>query len=335
MACYQPIKAYKLVNKVNENGKSVITFNKKDISNDAYVEMEIPCNQCIGCRIDKSREWALRCCHEASMYGMENNCFITLTYDDDHYPENGSLNKTDFQKFMKRLRKHAKGIKAVEVETNNKVGEIAIKIEYPIRFFHCGEYGDKHSRPHHHAALFNYDFPDKVEKELSKSGDIIYTSEILGKLWPNGFHYIGSLTFSSAAYIARYITKKVLGKKADDHYRVVNTETGEIVNMVPEFVTMSRRPGIGYRWAKKYAHTDIYSKDYLTYDGKKFMCPKYYDNVYEKFGKEQANGLKEIKKKRAQRAGQKIPEPMARKLAEKRCKELQARKLKRNYENDS
>ena len=151
----------------------------------------VPCGQCIGCRLERSRQWAIRCVHEASLH--TDNCFITLTYSPDCLPSDGSLNHDDFQKFFKRLRKH-----------------IAPK---KIRYYMCGEYGEdlqqpsKLGRPHFHACLFGLDFDDK-QLYIVRDDVKLYTSATLEKIWGKGFVTIGDVTFESAAYVARYIAKK-------------------------------------------------------------------------------------------------------------------------------
>jgi len=152
MPCYHPRQVAKKGTKAN--GKANIIF---DISQGGEI-ISIPCGQCIGCRLERSRQWAMRCVHEAKQF--KNNCFVTLTYET--IPKDGSLNKRDFVLFMKKLRK-----------------------EYGsgIRFFHCGEYGDMLGRPHHHACIFNHDFEDKIYHQNTKSGEKLYTSEKLHKIW--------------------------------------------------------------------------------------------------------------------------------------------------------
>lgn len=69
------------------------------------------------------------------------------------------------------------------------------------------------------------------------------------------------LTFESAAYAARYITKKISGPEADTHYNVIDLETGEVYSSkIPEFIDMSRRPGIGKPFYEKFK-TDIFPSD--------------------------------------------------------------------------
>ena len=122
--------------------------------------VELPCGRCIGCKLERARQWAVRCMHEAALH--EANCFVTLTYEDDKLPPDGGLRPRDFVLFMKRLRK---------------------RYGNGIRFFHCGEYGEKFLRPHHHVLLFNHDWPDKRVCRTSKSGESLYSSGELESLW--------------------------------------------------------------------------------------------------------------------------------------------------------
>jgi len=251
--CYHPLTGY-WSKSVNASGKRSVVFNPKE----GYVDREVvvPCGQCIGCRLERSRQWAVRCVHESSLY--DRNCFITLTYSDEYLPRDGSLDVAHFQKFMKRLRKR--------FGTN-------------IRFFHCGEYGENFGRPHYHACLFNFDFDDKkLWKECN--GNKLYTSEALEKLWPMGISSIGEVNFQTAAYVARYIMKKVNGPNAEEHYLRADPDTGEIYSLKPEYTTMSRRPGIGKGWLDKFT-SDVYPSDFLVMNGAKMRPPRYYDNQFE------------------------------------------------------
>jgi len=244
---------------INPSGKRSLVFTPdKALQRDA--EIEIPCGQCIGCRLERSRQWAIRCVHEASLY--EDNCFITLTFSPEYLQKREnpwSLDKKDFQKFMKRLRK-----------------------EYGsgIRYFHCGEYGDTYLRPHYHACLFNFDFHDKQLWKISNDCRL-YISDSLARLWPYGFSTIGDVTFDSAAYVARYIMKKITGDEAEEHYTRMDGDTGEFIEVLPEYTTMSLKPGIGTGWFEKY-RTDVYPDDFVVINGKKMQPPKYYDRLLEK-----------------------------------------------------
>jgi hypothetical protein len=305
MPCYKPLHGYRSQT-VNESGKRGIVFNVTQGFKDMPVEL--PCGQCIGCRLERSRQWAIRCVHEASLY--EKNCFITLTFNDENLPSNGSVDVRDFQLFMKRLRK---------------------KFGSGIRFFHCGEYGDEFKRPHYHALIFNFDFPDKVL--WSKQNDsLIYTSEVLNELWEHkGFTTIGDVTFESAAYVARYVTKKVTGEKADEHYTSIHRETGEIVSRKPEYISMSRRPGIGKGWFEKY-HSEVYVHDGVRINNHFIKPPKFYDKAYEvKYPKKMII----IKKNRELRSliftEHTTPERLA---VREKLHLLRFDRLKRSYENE-
>ena len=306
MPCFHPISAYQSLTERTPNGKSVIVFKKPDLSS-PYTTIELPCSQCIGCRIDRSRSWALRCVHEASLF--THNCFITLTFNPAHINEHGTLVKADFQKFIKRLRKKYSGIDAVStsgttytlpelVKIKSEYGSLhpnfTKDIKYPIRYFHCGEYGSELNRPHHHACLFNFDFLDKKLWSI-RDGVRLYRSPSLDKLWPFGYCTVGAVTYQSAAYVARYITKKVNGELAKSHYRRLDKSTGEIWHIEPEYITMSRRPGIGRRFFDKYK-SDLYPKDFITHNGKKFKAPKYYDKIYDSIDPESLDKIKNKRK---------------------------------------
>lgn len=228
--------------------------------------MTVRCGQCIGCRLYRSFEWGVRMVHESKMY--DHNCSLTLTYDDEHLPENGSLLASDHQKFIKRLRK--------------RYGF--------LRFFHAGEYGENTKRPHYHTLLFGLDFLDKYHVTNSRSGLPLYASDTLNRIWGKGFAYIGTLTFASAQYAAKYTTKVLnVSKDSDeDAYRRwqsqwerVNPLTGEIISVAPEYATMSNRPGLGEPWFNKF-YRDVYPSDEVVVEGKVRPPPRYYDKLLEK-----------------------------------------------------
>ncbi len=239
----------------------------------------ISCSQCVGCRLERSRQWAVRLMHEAQTSSC--SAFLTLTYDDDHLPVDpegfSSLNVKHWQDFAKRARK--------------KLG--------PFRFFHCGEYGEKHGRPHYHCAIFNQDFrSDRKHTDTTDAGDFLYESETLNKLWGHGRVWIGELTFQSAAYVARYIMKKQTGENAWKKYGIqLDKTTGEIKHrLAPEYITMSRRPGIGKAWIDKFM-SDVYPHDHVIVNGHEARPPKFYDAQLEKVKPEL---LEQLKARRAE-----------------------------------
>lgn len=305
MPCYSPLTAYR-AKTTEESGKRKLVFNPNYGYRDRKVE--IPCGQCVGCRLEKSRQWAMRCCHEASLH--EHNCFITLTYSPENLPADKSLHKEHFQKFMKRLRKYADRPK-----------------DNGVRFYACGEYGELRNRPHYHAILFNFDFEDKLLWS-KKNGQCLFRSETLEKLWPYGFASIGNVTFESAAYVARYVMKKQTGENAEKEYRILDKETGEIHDIEPEFALMSRRPGIGKEWWDKY-HSDT-DKDFVTLRGTKMKVPKYYDYLREKVDEK---SLEEIKWNRRGKAAKNKPDNTPQRLqAKEKVKKAQLGMLKRDIE---
>lgn len=214
------------------------------------------CGQCMECRLAYSREWAIRITHEAQMH--ERNCFLTLTYDNDHLPDHGQLVKRDLQLFFKRLRKSTG----------------------PFRYVACGEYGELKRRPHFHVALFGLDFAaDRIEFGEGIRGDKIYVSQTLHSAWmqstfPLG-HTIGSLKFESAAYIARYITKRIAGVGASPLPLWGDPDSGEVVMPNPEFLVCSK--GIGKSWFDKYFVSDVFPHArVITAQGTPAPVPRYY-----------------------------------------------------------
>lgn len=250
MPCFNPLQA---TFTLASDGKKIVRFLKSDLFKfgvspiDAQ-NLQIPCGQCVGCRLERSRQWAVRAMHEASLY--EDNCFLTLTYDDEHLPADLSLVRAAPVNFMKRLRKM-----------------YAPKV---IRVLYCGEYGDDLGRPHYHLCLFNHEFEDKTFWKKTREFRL-YNSEALSKLWPFGFAVIGSLTFESAAYVARYSMKKVTGKFADEFYS----------GRVPEFGGFSRNPGLGSGWLDKFGESDVFAYDEVVVRGVSCKPPRFYDKRLE------------------------------------------------------
>lgn len=297
MACYHPISAYQCA-----DGSIVFQERKRF---DTVKSLNLPCGQCIGCRLERSRQWAMRCMHEAQLH--EHNCFITLTYDDTHLPSDKSLDYRDFQLFVKRLRK--------------KFGNAK------IRYYMAGEYGENFGRPHFHACIFGHDFHDKKLWKRTPSGSLIYRSPDLEALWPFGYSSIGDVNFESAAYVARYIMKKITGKGASEHYTELDEETGEIIKRKPEFNKMSLKPGIGYEWYKKY-RSDVYPHDYVVIRGQKVKPPKFYDKKYKNDYPYEFDELLYQREKRAKlNFADNIPERLA---VKEQVTQAKLQKLKRN-----
>ena len=236
---------------------------------------------------------AVRGAHE--MQEWDAACFITLTYNDAHLPWGGTLVRQDLQRFMKRLRK----------VTGNG-----------LRFLACGEYGDDFLRPHYHAVLFNYDFPDR-EFLFEKNGKPHFTSETLNRLWsekgePIGHALVCAASYETVGYVCRYVLKKITGEKAESHYLRPDPRDDTMYEVLPEFSLMSRRPGIGAGWLKRYAE-DAYPDDFIVLDGKKVgKPPRYYDNLMTEIDPELVERVKRARKRKArEHADNNTPERLA------------------------
>jgi len=311
MPCYHPLTGYKASN-------GGITFTSKTALPGTY--LTVPCGRCIGCRVDKAKSWAVRCVHEAFTHDL--NCFITLTYNDKFLPADGSLDKFAFQKFMKRLRK--------------MVSSKSFKKKYPnlyrrkIGYFQCGEYGELLTRPHYHACIFNFDFPDRVLWSI-RNGVKLYRSALLESLWSDpifktsyGFSTIGDVTYESANYVAKYVLKKINGEKAIDHY----------CGLYPEFVRMSRRPGLGKLWIDTYK-SDVYPLDKvleMSHSGKILQVkpPRYYDKIYDLTNSEKFDKIKALRLKRSTES---TDNHWRRLQARETCSKASIARGKRGFEN--
>lgn len=250
MACNFPVRGYQ-----SKDG-SPLSFGVGGVRPPGGRDLEVPCGRCMQCRLDRGRQHAARCVHEAQMH--ERNSFVTLTYSDEFLPPAGNLLYRDFQLFLKRLRKKC-----------------------PVRFFMCGEYGDIKGRPHYHAILFGVDWEDRKPWRKGESGEMTYTSAELDSYWQLGQTFVGDATFASAAYVARYLLKKELGPDSGQRRQIVDVTTGEIVERVHEFCHMSLRPGIGAGWLDKF-WSDVYPQGQVVLaGGKEMKAPRFYDKRFE------------------------------------------------------
>lgn len=250
MPCYSPLRAFQQYAGAplffGESGKGSMLF--------------VGCGQCVGCRLDYARTWAVRCTHESKMHA--SNCFLTLTYDDAHLPADLSLYHRHFQLFMKRLRE--------SLSENSRP---------LIRYFMCGEYGSINSRPHYHSAIFGFYPEDAVYWQTTKAGFKLFTSAYLDSHWQLGRVFVGDLSFESASYIARYVLKKA---DADLPMReIIDVTTGLTNYRAHEYSKMSLRPGIGASFVEKYG-TDVFPHDRVVIRGVKSPVPRYYNVLLER-----------------------------------------------------
>lgn len=319
MSCYHPLKGFVLG--VNPSGKkelSIQSYNTDhvEVTQEGHVlpaldsvrsprcfryikeYVDIPCGQCIGCRLDYSREWANRCMLELSDH--DEAWFVTLTYDDNHLPvsyyadpntglayPSHTLDKRDVQLFFKRLRK----------VTGQK-----------LRYYMCGEYGPKNLRPHYHLIIFGLHLDDLKPWSRSPQGYQYYRSETIEKAWSfpcrdeygryiddnrsvAGYCLVGAVTWESCAYTARYMTKKLKGDFADFY---------TYFNLIPPFSLMSRKPGIARGYYDTHDPLDICTRPYLNIStetgGRKIMAPAYYHRLFDIDYPQESQRVKEARR---------------------------------------
>lgn len=294
MPCFHPIEIWKYLHGPSRGEVTLKRPWSPSQDWDGHNHFLVPCGKCVGCRLRRSREWAVRIMHERRYH--DEACFLTLTYDDLHLPFDGGLCKKDLQDFWKRLR--------------SKVGK--------VRYFACGEYGSQLSRPHYHAALFGWTPPDLVACGFGGDGDRIYSSDFLESVWGNGICVVGELSFASAAYVARYVTKKVYGPSSDEYYQ----------GKTPEFLVMSRRPGIGEQFVSDYGK-QMLDNDFLVIDNQKYTLPRYYD---KKISLQDEQVFASIKAERVRKALAAPLDSPSRLAQRELYRTLKAQKLVREYE---
>lgn len=315
MPCYMPLVAH-------YNAQAGAVYFSELKRNGECKQILLPCGKCIGCKLERSAQWATRCEHEAQLH--TENCMLTLTYNDENLAT-PTLVHRDYQLLMKRLRRALVRVKyanAIAIsETCYETAAMGLRPIPRVKYYMAGEYGSKHKRPHFHACLFGIDFRDKKYHMTTSSGSKIYTSPTLEKLWPHGFSSIGQVTFESAAYIARYIVEKVTGDKAAAHYNHVHAETGEITQLTPEYNRMSLRTPIAKEWLDKY-EKDVYNNDntgtvYRHAQPRK--APKYYDRLYKKREPQKHD---EMKTRREHQAAMSAPDNIESRLKAKEAVQL-------------
>lgn len=280
MPCFHPIKGW-----IGRDGR--FTTNSKNTWIDKREEIQIPCGQCLGCKLEYSRQWAIRCQHEMK-YHYEN-CFITITYDDEHLPKRG-VSKKDCQDFFKRLRyyldndsEYKERLRFYRARDSNPLSEVG------IRYFLSSEYGDKTLRPHYHAIIFGYTPNDLVLYSQSGSGCKVYLSQLLSEIWGKGNVLVGeSCNFETAAYIARYVVK--------------NYEQKELMNGIffkvfnKNFVLSSRRPAIGYRYFEENKRQIERLDKVIIREGLKVNPSRYYDRKMKEYDSMIYDKLKQKRK---------------------------------------
>lgn len=164
--------------------------------------VEIPCGHCIGCTLDKAKEWATRIYLESKKHTLYY--FTTLTYNEEHYHEKRDF-KRDLQLFLKRLRKN----------TGEK-----------IRYFAQFEHGERKGRGHFHLILFfDKDPKDKYRFLKKNANHDYYSSEQIRKAWQmgNDVTVISREPNEAINYVSRYCLKKT----GEDGFHMQSQGIGE------------------------------------------------------------------------------------------------------------
>lgn len=264
--------------------------------------VQIPCGKCIGCRLEHSRKWAMRAVLEAQTHS--ENSFITLTYDDDHLPDDGSIHKEELQKFFKRLRKALQ---------NDR-----------IKYLACGEYGESYSRPHYHSCIFGHSFPDR-QLWTVQNGNKLFRSPLLEKVWDKGHSLVGDFTFETAAYVARYVTKKLTGEFKQFY---------EWYDLQPEFALMSRGgrtgKGLAREWYDEYKQDVLTTGRIIIRNDLQVAMPRYYDSIVAIENPEVLETLKSERRKHLKKVDN-SPDRLA---AREEVQNQRFKKLKRSFENE-
>lgn len=216
MACTSPLPAWR-------TPAGSVVLREPYPRPDGTIRLHVPCSRCIGCRMAQARAWAVRCKLELQVHDAA--CWVTLTYDEAHVPP--TLHKGHLQKWLKRVRAHYD--------------------DRRVRFFACGEYGERFGRPHYHSIIFG------VGRRESAG---------LVAKWAMGGVQVDELSPAAIAYVCGYQLKKAgerdrleMGGRVPYDYDgpssgpYVDRKTGEMYRNAivhePPFLQMSRNPGIG------------------------------------------------------------------------------------------
>ena len=184
-----------------------IILNQKSKYSSLCRRVEVPCNNCLGCRIDKLMLWQARCNSEYIKY---RSAFVTFTYDDYNLPYKTSssifptLVRLDLHKYIDTIRHKVK-----------KLSLIPDGCCKDFHYFGCGEYGDSFQRPHYHVLFFGLDFAD--------------FNNFFVSTWKKGL--VKSLPVSTGAirYVVDYMTKSINGDMAG------NVKIGSRIIPVPTY----------------------------------------------------------------------------------------------------
>lgn len=248
MPCYHPVPAWPDLS----TGRWV--FNPDSTRRDLGGQVDTPCRQCIGCRIDRSSEWAMRCEHELKFH--DESCFLTLTLDDEHFPTSQDDFVAKYVLGLKRIRRHSPR----------------------IRTFGCLELGTHTRRPHGHLLVFGRDFSRDEPVSRGPNGDLVYRSNELDALWGLGHASVGELTRESAGYVARYVVAERSDRAGPVLEAVPHPVSGEPVFLRPA-APWARSQGLGRAWFEQYGRQAIEQGAIVERGGVRRPIPKFYSKL--------------------------------------------------------
>lgn len=259
--CKNPISLYgdfiiktRQYNEVVDKEKEYAFFgNSRYISKFNDIQrVYVPCGKCFTCLSKRGKSWTLRLTTEYMKWN--NNCVLTLTYDNEHLPDNGLLHYRDVQLFLKKLRKR--------LGSNHK-----------IRYACVAEYGHSENstiRPHYHIIIFNW-FPEDVNilkpYKITKKKSKLYKSQICNELWSKGFVDVGLVDHRTSRYVCGYCVKKA--------YEVNNPVYQSKIKLQRERLVTSIGTGLEY-FMKNYK--SIFSKKFCILGNFKYPIPRYFKN---------------------------------------------------------
>lgn len=199
--------------------------------------IQLPCGHCEACKIAYRKDWSIRCEMESMFH--KDNCFLTLTLDPEH--SKPVPVKEDIQYFLHKLR-DSYGIQC--------------------RYFACGELGSQTGRSHYHMILFGYKPDDLKYYGVSNSGEDLFTSKFLNKVWSKGEVKIGEFSIRTASYVAGYVNKA----------------------KEQSFLMESTHPGLGHLYMTKHFRELFKYGHYQGKNGQVHKLPRYFKKLCEKLG---------------------------------------------------
>lgn len=229
---------------------------------------QCPCGWCIGCRIDRRKQWQMRVDLTRQSFYVKHpdysTYFVTLTYRDQFLPKHG-VSVHDARNFIKRLREriYRKSIwdylvsHGLESTMDCSTVEKQKLVPRPdLKFYLASEYGEKRGRPHYHAVIM---LPKQYASEIRNS-------------WPQGRVEYDFCRKGGVRYVLKYMDKQY-SRNSD-----LNLDLYAKNGLEPPFCLKSQ--GLMRDYIEQ--NLDRIKNDgYVMYNGSPRAVPRYYA---DKFG---------------------------------------------------